>query len=119
MKTTVILGASINPIRFSNKAVKSLIRHGYPVIPIGNREGKIKGNKILTGKPKLKDIHTISLYLNPKNQEEYYDYIMDIKPQRLIFNPGTENQELIELATQNNIEVNIACTLIMINNHKF
>jgi len=119
MKTTVVLGASINPIRFSNKTVKSLIRHNIPVIPVGNREGKIKGTKILTGKPKLKDIHTISLYLNPKTQKDYYDYILDVCPLRLIFNPGTENHELIKLAIKHNIDVNIGCTLVMLSNNKY
>ncbi|HKL08367.1 MAG TPA: CoA-binding protein [Bacteroidales bacterium] len=119
MKKTLVLGASPNPIRFSHKAVKSLVRHGHEVVPIGIREGDIMWQKIIVGKPKINDIHTITIYLNPTNQEEYYDYIIRLKPKRIIFNPGSENQELIELAMQKDIEVIIACTLIMLNNHQY
>ena len=119
MKKTLVLGASPNPIRFSHKAVKSLVRHGYDVVPIGIREGDIMWQNIIIGKPKLNDIHTITLYLNPENQKEYYDYIIELAPKRIIFNPGSENQELIELAMKNNIEVSIACTLIMLNTHNY
>jgi len=119
MKKTLVLGASPNPIRFSHKAVKSLVRHGHDVVPIGIREGDIMWQKIIVGRPEMDDIHTITLYLNPKNQESYYDYIISLSPKRIIFNPGSENQELIELAIKNNIEVSIACTLIMLNTHKY
>ena len=119
MKKTLVLGASPNPIRFSHKAVKSLVRHGHDVVPIGIREGDIMWQKIIIGKPKLKNIHTITLYLSPDNQKEYYDYIIQLAPKRIIFNPGSENQELIELAMKNNIEVSIACTLIMLNKGKY
>ena len=119
MKKTLVLGASPNPIRFSHKAVKSLVRHGYEVIPLGIRKGDIMWQKIIIGKPDLKEIHTITLYLNPENQKQYYDYIIGLEPKRIIFNPGSENQELIELATKNNIETSIACTLIMLNTHNY
>jgi predicted CoA-binding protein len=119
MKRTLVLGASPNPIRFSHKAVKSLVRHGHEVIPIGIREGDIMWQKIIIGKPKINNIDTITLYLNPENQKEYYNYIIGLNPKRIIFNPGSENQELIELAMKSNIEVAIACTLIMLNSHKY
>lgn len=119
MKKTLVLGASPNPIRFSHKAVKSLVRHGFDVVPLGIRKGDIMWQKIVIGKPLLEDIHTVTLYLNPNNQKEYYDYILELAPKRIIFNPGSENQELIELAMKNNIEVSIACTLIMLNSNKY
>lgn len=119
MKKTLVLGASPNPIRFSYKAVKSLVRHGHEVVPVGIHEGEVMWQKIIIGKPKFKNIHTITLYLNPNNQKEYYNYILELKPKRIIFNPGSENQELIELAMKNNIEVSIACTLIMLNTNKY
>jgi len=119
MKKTLVLGASPNPIRFSYKAVKSLVRHGYDVVPLGIRDGDIMWQKIIIGKPDLKDIHTITLYLNPQRQQEYYDYILSLSPKRIVFNPGTENQELIKIAMQNNIEVSIACTLIMLNTNNY
>lgn len=119
MKKTLVLGASPNPIRFSYKAVKSLVRHGHEVVPLGIREGDIMWQKIITGRPKLENIHTITMYLNPENQKQYYDYILSLSPKRIIFNPGSENQELIELAMKNNIEVSVACTLIMLNSNKY
>jgi len=119
MKKTLVLGASPNPIRFSHKAVKSLVRHGHDVVPLGIREGDIMWQKIIIGKPKMDDIHTITLYLNPTRQKEYYEYILSLSPKRIIFNPGTENHELIEIAMKNNIEVSIACTLIMLNTNKY
>ena len=79
-----------------HKAVKSLVRHGFDVVPVGIRNGAIMWQKIIIGKPEIKDIHTVTLYLNPKNQEEYYNYIIELAPKRIIFNPGSENQELIE-----------------------
>ena len=119
MKKTLVLGASPNPIRFSHKAVKSLVRHGFDVVPLGIRNGDIMWQKIIIGKPELKDIHTITLYLNPQRQKEYYDYILSLSPKRIIFNPGSENQELIQIAMKNKIEVSIACTLIMLNTNNY
>lgn len=114
MKRTLVIGASPNPLRFSNKMVKSLVRHGFEVIPLGLRKGEILGVEILTGKPNLENIHTVSLYLNPDRQKEYYEYILSLAPRRIIFNPGTVNHELIKLAQDNNIEAITDCSLIMI-----
>lgn len=94
--------------------VKSLVRHGYEVIPLGLRKGDILGAEILTGKPNLENIHTVSLYINPDRQKEYYNYIISLAPRRIIFNPGTVNHELIKLAQENNIEAITDCSLIMI-----
>lgn len=114
MKKTLVLGASPNPLRFSNKMVKSLLRHGFEAVPLGIRKGEITGVEILTGKPQLKNIHTVSLYLSPKRQSDYYDYLISLDPKRIIFNPGTHNQELIDLARENGIEPITDCALIMI-----
>jgi predicted CoA-binding protein len=114
MKRTLVIGASPNPMRFSHKMVKSLIRHGYEVVPLGLRKGEILGVNILTGKPELENIHTVSLYINPERQRQYYDYITSLAPRRIIFNPGTVNHEFIKLAESNNIEAITDCSLIMI-----
>ena len=119
MKKTLVLGASPNPTRFSYKAVKSLVRHGYEAVLIGNRKGQISWQDIIIGTPEIADLHTVTIYLNPENQKEYYEYIISLKPQRLIFNPGSENQELIQLAMENGIEVCVACTLIMLNSNNY
>ncbi len=114
MKRTIVLGASPNPARISNGAVIKLVNQGFDVVPIGNREGQIAGLDILTGQPEVSDVHTITLYLNPKRQEQYYDYILALKPERIIFNPGTENPELVRLAEEKGIETEYACTLVML-----
>ena len=114
MKKTLVLGASTNPIRYSNAAVHRLAQGGFEVVPVGVREGKISGVTIEQGKPALENIHTITLYLNPERQQEYYDYILSLNPKRIIFNPGTENPELIRLAREKGIEVEMGCTLVML-----
>ena len=114
MKRTLVIGASPNPMRFSYKMVKSLLRHDYEVVAVGIREGEISGIKILTGKPSLQKIHTIALYIGPQRQPEYYEYILSLKPKRIIFNPGTINQEFMEMAEKKGIEVVNDCGLVMV-----
>jgi predicted CoA-binding protein len=116
MKRTLILGASPNPERYSNKATLRLLENGHEVFPVGLRKGKIGGHNILTNTSVIENIDTLTLYVGPQNQPEYYDYILNqIKPKRLIFNPGTENEELIALAKENNIETEVACTLVLLS----
>jgi len=119
MKKTLVLGASPDPIRFSYKAIKSLLRYGHPVIAVGNKEGDVMGIQIEIGKPKIKNLDTVALYLNPQKQKEYYDYLVNLAPKRIIFNPGTENQELMQLSRENGIVGVEDCTLIMLNNGRY
>ncbi len=115
MKKTMVLGASPNPSRTSFAAVERLVENGHEVIPIGIKPGQIKGVDIVVGRPKLEAVDTITLYLRPPTQKEYYDYILEIRPKRLIFNPGTENHELMQLARAHDITVLTACTLVMLS----
>jgi predicted CoA-binding protein len=115
MKKTLVLGASSNPLRFSYKAIKSLLRRDYPVVAVGRKTGLIDDVEIKTGFPKIHNVHTLMLYLSPDNQKEYYSYIIDLAPHRIIFNPGTENDELYEIAKTNKIDVVVDCGLVMIN----
>jgi uncharacterized protein len=115
MNYSLVLGASPNPTRISHMAVKSLLRRKIPVYAVGKRKGTIDVVDIQTGKPKLKDVHTVMLYVSPKNQVELYDYILNQNPRRIIFNPGTENQEFIAMAKSEGIEVVLACGLVMLN----
>lgn len=114
-KKTLVLGASPNETRISNQAVRRLKRAGHPVVPIGIREGDIGGIAILKGTPDVKDVDTITLYLSAKNQQQYYDYIAQLAPKRIIFNPGAENMELYRIAKEKGIEVLNACTLVMLS----
>lgn len=114
-KKTLILGASDNPARYSYLALKSLLKHGHTVEGVGKKPVTVDGVSIGTEKTAFQDIHTVTLYLNPVHQQEYYDYIISLKPQRLIFNPGTENPVLFELAKKNGIEPVEACTLVLLS----
>jgi predicted CoA-binding protein len=116
---TLVIGASTNPSRFSYLAIKSLVKHKVDVVAVGLKEGEVDGVKILTGKPILTNIHTITLYLNPSRQADYLDYFMSLKPKRIIFNPGTENGVLMKIARKNGIEVVFDCTLVMLNNGNY
>lgn len=114
-KKTLILGASPNPDRYAYKATVSLKKHGHPVFPVGIKKGEIMDEPILVGKPNINDIDTVTLYVGPQNQPEWYDYIIGLNPKRIIFNPGTENQELVQLATKKGINCEEACTLVLLS----
>lgn len=114
-RKVLVLGASMNTSRYSNIAVQRLYQHGFDVIAIGNREGRILNVPIITKPPIIKDIDTITLYLSPANQKKYYDYILNLNPHRIIFNPGTENKELEILLAEKDIEVLHECTLVMLS----
>ncbi|MDB5207011.1 MAG: CoA-binding protein [Flavisolibacter sp.] len=113
-KKTLVLGASDNPSRYSYLAMNRLKAHKHPVLAVGRKEGAVNGIQIHKDKTIEEGVDTVTLYLNPKNQVEYYDYILGLKPKRIIFNPGTENNELIDKAKQAGIEPVIACTLVML-----
>lgn len=114
-KKTLVIGASENPERYAYKAVKSLLGKGHEVIAEGLRIGKIDDVNISNEKKFYEEVDTITLYVGPKNQPSWYDYIISLQPKRIIFNPGTENEELINLAKQNNIHTEEACTLVMLS----
>jgi hypothetical protein len=114
-KKTLVLGATDNPSRYAYLAINKLTSHGHPVVAIGKKRGNVNGVTIETDHVPMEDIDTVTLYLNPKNQQEYFDYILDLQPKRIIFNPGTENEELIRQAKQNGIEPVIGCTLVMLS----
>lgn len=119
MKKTLVMGASTEPTRYAYKAVKMLQRFGYPVVAMGKKEDDLDGIKIEKGAAPFDGVDTVTLYLNPMNQKPYYDYIIGLKPKRVIFNPGTENMELIALLKENNIEPEIACTLVLLSTNQF
>ncbi|MEM1219392.1 MAG: CoA-binding protein [Bacteroidota bacterium] len=115
MKKTVVLGASLKPERASNQAVHRLQKDGHEVIALGFREGTIDQVTIVTEWEHYKEVDTLTLYLNPQRQATYYDYILTMNPKRIIFNPGTENPELVQKAKAQGIEIEIACTLVLLS----
>jgi predicted CoA-binding protein len=119
MKKTMVIGASENPARYSNMAIKNLRRHGIEVVAIGNKEGNVDDVFITKEKEPAQDIHTVTLYVNPANQEPFIDYIQSLQPKRVIFNPGTENNDLENLLRKQGIEALEACTLVMLNTGQY
>ncbi|MGJ8744724.1 CoA-binding protein [Polaribacter sp.] len=116
---TLVIGASTNPNKYSNIAIKRLIDKDLKIVALGSRKGSVFGVSIDDQKKDYKNIDTVTLYLNPKRQVEYYDYIIGLKPRRVIFNPGAENIEFFKLLKENNIEAEDACTLVMLSTNEF
>ena len=115
MKKTVLIGASTDPTRYAYKAANSLVNHGHEIIPLGIKSGKVAGQDIILNKPELQNIDTVTLYVGPQNQTGWIDYIINLKPKRILFNPGTENKALMDKAKENQIEVVEGCTLVMLS----
>lgn len=118
-KKTLVLGASLKADRYSNIAIKRLTSMNQEVVAVGLVSGKVAGVTIEIGKPCFKNVTTVTLYLKPKRQEEYYQYIFSLKPKRVIFNPGTVNIELVKLLRLNNIKPEIACTLALLSTGQY
>lgn len=119
MKKTLVLGASDNPSRYSFLAVHRLRAYGHPVVAIGKKNGVVNDVTIEKEKKQIENVHTVTLYLNPAHQKQYYDYIVSLKPQRIIFNPGAENDELADLAIKNGIKPLEACTLVLLSTNQY
>lgn len=118
-KKTLVLGGSSNPERYSFLAINRLRKHEHPVVSIGSKEAVVADVKVVTDHPAFTDIDTVSIYLNPTRQQEYYDYILSLKPKRIIFNPGAENEELKQLALKNDIQPMEACTLVLLSTGQY
>lgn len=112
---TLVLGASTNPGRYAFLALTRLVAQGHPVLALGKQEGTVAGVSIRRNFPEDRDIHTMTMYLNARNQEEYLDRILAARPQRIIFNPGSENPGLREAARALGIDVQEACTLVLLS----
>lgn len=118
-KKTVVLGASTKPERYAFKAITMLVDKGHSVIAIGQNQGEVAGISIRTKNIPLSNIHTVTLYLNPVRQRDYYNYIIETKPKRVVFNPGTENPEFYQLLKANGIKVEEACTLVLLTTNQY
>ncbi len=118
-KKTLVIGASENPSRYSYLAVQKLTAHQQPVVALGLKKGMIGHTAIETERKPFEQIDTITLYVNPMHQKDYYDYIFSLHPKRIIFNPGTENDELFEIAQQKGVEPIEACTLVLLSTGQY
>jgi predicted CoA-binding protein len=120
-KKTVIVGATPNPSRYAFLAAQRLTDHNNEIVPVGLKKGTVQGKTILDirQKPAIDQVDTITLYIRAEHQKEWYNYFLSLKPKRIIFNPGTENEELEKLAEQNGIEALEACTLVMVGTGQY
>lgn len=116
---TLVIGASLKPNRYSNIAIKRLRGNGQITKAIGLREGEVEDVKIETKLKDFQNIETITLYLNPKRQRDYYKYIISLNPRRVIFNPGTENPDFYKMLRENKIQVEVACTLVLLSTNQY
>ena len=118
-KPTLVFGASLNPERYSNIAVNRLKDFNHDVKAFGLKAGKVRGVTIDTNLIRYRDLDTVTLYLNPQRQADYYDYIIGLKPNRVIFNPGTENPKFYKLLEESNINYEVACTLVLLGTGQY
>lgn len=121
MKKTVIVGATNNSSRYAYLAAEMLSEYGHEIVPIGIKSGDVVGKTILNikDKPSITDVDTVTLYIGPDKQPEWYEYLLSLKPKRIIFNPGTENEEFESKATQQGVEALEACTLVLLRSNQF
>jgi predicted CoA-binding protein len=118
-KKTLVIGASENTSRYSAQAISMLQEYNHDVIAIGRRNGEVHTIQIGSELEKFEDVDTVTMYINPNLQTQYIDYILSLKPNRVIFNPGTENPEFSKILRENGIEVSIACTLVMLRTGQY
>lgn len=119
MKNTLVYGASLNPARYSNLVIRRLVESGFTTMAYGRKAGEVAGIKIKTDLNDFKEIEILTLYLNPKNQKDHYDPIIKLQPQKVIFNPGTENPEFYDLLIKVGIAAENACTLVLLSTGQY
>lgn len=120
MKKTLIIGASTNPDRYAFMAAEKLLKYGHEIELLGKKKGEVSGNIIKNYSEEIsKDIDTVTMYLSAKNQEEYEPFILELKPKRIIFNPGAENEVFAQKLEKEGIETVEGCTLVMLQTGQF
>ncbi len=121
MKKTVVIGATTNPSRYAYIASEMLTEYKHEIVPVGIKSGEVFGKQILDirKKPDVKEVDTVTLYIGPQHQEEWYQYILSLNPRRIIFNPGTKNPEFEKKAEDLGIEVIEGCTLVMLRSNQY
>lgn len=118
-KSTLVIGASTNPTRYSFLAINRLQEHGHPVYALGLRAGRVGDVDIFTEHKFFSDIHTVTLYVGPNHQDNIRDYVISLKPQRVIFNPGTEDLLFQSMLKNAGIPFEEACTLVMLRTDQY
>lgn len=116
----LVVGASENVDRYSNRAMRLLKKHGHTVHAVGLKNGKVEDMVIEKEFPSaINNLHTVTLYVGPRNQADLIPKVVALKPKRVIFNPGTENQYFFSALKEANIPFDEACTLVLLNTGQF
>jgi predicted CoA-binding protein len=118
-KKTLVFGASLKPNRYSNLVIQKLVIQDIEVVAFGLRKGEVAGIKIDKELLSYENVHTVTLYVNSKNQKEYYNYIVSLHPKRVIFNSGTENPEFYKILEKNKIDFEVACSLVLLSTNQY
>ena len=118
-KKTLVFGASLKPERYSNMAIRRLVNYKHETLAFGMKEGTEAGVFIDIELKQYPDLDTVTLYMNPERQKKYYYAIVSLKPERVIFNPGTENPEFYKILKENNIAFEVACTLVLLSTNQY
>lgn len=120
-KKTVIIGATTNPGRYAYLAAEMLTEYKHEIVPVGIKSGVVLGKEILPiqSQPHIEDVDTITLYIGPQHQPEHYEYLLSLKPKRVIFNPGTENAEFEKMVEEAGAEAWQACTLVLLRSGQY
>ncbi len=118
-KKTIVLGASPDPLKRAHRVCTKLMEKGHDVLPVGIKEGVIGDQAIITSSENVCEVHTVVIFIRAARQEQWLDYILACKPKRIIFNPGSENDNLIRMALDNGIEVLHECTILMLSSNRF
>lgn len=115
-----VIGASDNPERYSNMAVKLLKEKGHTVFPVHQRIKVVEGLNVYSSIADVpQTIDTVTLYIAADISSALSQQILDKKPRRIIFNPGAENPELAAMAARQGIIVQNACTLVLLKTGQF
>jgi len=116
----VVLGASDNPERYSNMAVNRLLESGHEVIPVHPKLERIDGLEVVPNLGAVDEaVDTLTVYVSPKVSSSLIEAIVDLKPGRVIFNPGSENAELQAALAEHGIPTLEACTLVLLSTGQF
>lgn len=120
MEKVAVIGASNNPERYANKAMKMLAEYGHITFPVAPAVAEVEGRPAVARPEAIGEpVDTVTMYVGPARQADLLDGIIGLKPRRVIFNPGTENEAAYARLDAAGIEHLAACTLVMLRTGQF
>ena len=115
-----IIGATEKKNRYAHKAMTALLENGHEVRLVNPYKQSVDGQKCFSTITDIKEkINTVTLYVNPKRFRDHIDEVIQVKPERVIMNPGTEDTDMEKTLEEAGIEVDRACTLVLLSTGQF